>query len=363
MAMSERERIRINIERIDHRLEEAQDYQEAVQAVARHQFQEQLCMASRTVVSQEALNYQVRNVKTGLDVFGIQMADLSRGIEALGCTFAWGFDELVAQLELVREELREILKTLQRPLETQAKELRKRGFQALRNGWYEEALRDLRESVERDYRDFTAHRAIATIHVRKDQWRDARVSYEKASKYAWPYSQEVAAECELGASLACRQLSDFDAAYAHSQSAVSIQSESLIARYEHALNAAALSQRKLSASEELKREAVSHLRFVLWKDELYSVRVDTESYLEPIKDQCCFCWKHYEEICSRLPTHAGSLLRTLRTGLSNYGRLSNWAPWCRTGKRAVCDWRHSTTEAVFATYWNCVDTHQRRSRD
>src|SRR2546427_10223616 len=133
-ASSERERIRINIERIDHRLAEVQDCQEAVHAVARQQYLEQLSLSSQVVVSQEMLNCQLADVNTGLGDLGTVVTDLSQGIDALGSMFQWGFDEIICQLELVRDDLREILKTLRRPLETQAKELCRRGFQALSNG-------------------------------------------------------------------------------------------------------------------------------------------------------------------------------------------------------------------------------------
>ncbi len=289
LARSEREQIRINIDRIDRRLEESQDFQAAIHAVAQEQYREQLSLAGRTVISQEMLSDQLSRVGPDLDALTTSIGDVSRGIDALGCMFQWGFDELLCQLELVRDDLREILKTLRRPLETQAKELRRRGFEALSNGWYEEALDDLTTSIEHDYRDFTVHRALATIYVRDDRWKDARSAYEKAAKYARPYSAEIAAECELGASMACRQLSKFEEAYDHTTSALDLRANSLIAHYEHALNSVCLSADSATdsrQSEELRNKALDELRLVLWQDSQYAVRVDTEPLLEPVRSHC-----------------------------------------------------------------------------
>jgi tetratricopeptide (TPR) repeat protein len=312
LARSEREQIRINIERIDHRLGEAQDFQEAVHAVARQQQLEQLSLASQIVVSQEMVDYQLANVNTGLGGLGTVITDLSQGIDALGSMFQWGFDEIICQLELIRDDLREILKTLRRPLETQAKELCKRGFQALSNGWYDEALEDLSASAEYDYRDFTVHRALGTIHVREDRWKAARSAFEKAAKYAGPYSPHIAAECELEASVACRQLSDFEAAYEHTEAALGLHNDSLIAHYEHAVNAVCLSGSESLHSDDLKAEALARLRYLLWKDDLYAARVDTDSYFESIRSQCS---RLLEELRSELQNTADTCLKSVDVSL------------------------------------------------
>jgi len=88
--------------------------------------------------------------------------------------------------------------------------------------------------------------------------------------------------------VACRQLSDFEAAYEHTEAALELHNDSLIAHYEHAVNAVCLSQSQVDSrrTDALKREALAELRQVLWKDERYAARVDTEPYFEPVRGEC-----------------------------------------------------------------------------
>ena len=100
------------------------------------------------------------------------------------------------KLELQHATLRNILATLQAPLDTQAKELRSRAEDAYANGWYDEALTDLLESEQKNYQDFAVHQAIGNIYLYYRQPADldkAREYYLKAAKYAAPRSVPHAA--------------------------------------------------------------------------------------------------------------------------------------------------------------------------
>lgn len=301
MFPSEVERIRWSVESIDRHVADSRDHQKALLAAATEYRGEALELSSQLVASQERIQELLGRTTAEIQAVGAEVAALApvmeEGFEAvkggladLGALFQWGFDELLCQLSLQRQDLKQILTTLQAPLDTQAKELRLRGLEALRNGWHEEAVRDLLVSEQKNYRDFTVLRAVAAIYVRREHWAEARVYYEKAAKYARPYSPRDAAEAHLGASVACRQQGDIASAYRHSESAVGLSPSLLEAHYDHAVNATCASQspeqRLLPPVAQLMDEAIAALRKVLWADEEYAVRVDTEPYFDPIRGAC-----------------------------------------------------------------------------
>lgn len=296
---TEIERIRESVERIDRRAKDSGDRERAFHKALEEQHRERLSIAREVVISQDRVHECVSDFRDEVQSLGSALGELASvtesglqevadSIDSLGPLFEWGFDEIICQLGLQRKDLQQILHTLQAPLDTQAKELRNRGLEALRNGWYEEALRDLFISEEKNYRDFTVHRAIGSVLVRKEDWTAARAYYEKSAKYAEPYSARDTAEAHLGASLACRQQQDLLAAYGHTEAAIRSSPNLLQAHYEHAINAVWLSQLPPAdrSPQALVQEAVETLRKVLWTDEEYSVRLDTEPLFEPAREQC-----------------------------------------------------------------------------
>ena len=98
-----------------------------------------LASASAIIVSQEKIANDIGNLAIGLDAIG-------QGIEGLQATFDLGISEVVWQIEQNREVLRNILEILMAPLDTQAKERKKRAEQAYANGWFEEAEEEFLES-------------------------------------------------------------------------------------------------------------------------------------------------------------------------------------------------------------------------
>lgn len=113
---------------------------------------------------------------------------LEGGLETLGAVFEWGMAEVVYHLELQRKELKRIVEILEAPLETQAKELRRRAEFAHRNGWVDEALADFLEAEKKNYADFTVHQSLGNIYLGKNNLTKAEEYYKKAAKYARPHS-------------------------------------------------------------------------------------------------------------------------------------------------------------------------------
>lgn len=142
----------------------------------------QIASTNAIVSSQEALREGIEDLAYGID-------RVEQGIAGLQAAFEWGISEVVWQIEQNREALRTILEVLSAPLDTQAKELRKRAEEAYSNGWFEDALEDFLESERKNRYDFSIHISLGMIHlfhgIDKEKALDC---FEKAIKYAKPKS-------------------------------------------------------------------------------------------------------------------------------------------------------------------------------
>jgi len=192
---------------------------------------------------------------------------LSAGLEALGAAFEWGIAEVVYHLELQREELKRIVEILEAPLETQAKELRRRAEFAHGNDWIDEALADFLEAEKKNYTDFTIHQSLGNIYLRKNHLNKAQEYYEKAAKYAHPHSSYYAAYAlwHLGR-VRCLQGNN-SAAYEATKEATRLQPGLVQALYEHARHCALLMK---------EEESMSNLREAVEIDRNYSLKALTD---------------------------------------------------------------------------------------
>jgi len=112
----------------------------------------QIASTNSIISSQERIYDELGNLSYGI-------SGVEHGIYELKAAFEWGISEVVWQFEQNREVLKNILEVLMAPLDTQAKELRKRAEYAYSNAWYEDSLKDFLESeqlnfVEVEYVDF-----------------------------------------------------------------------------------------------------------------------------------------------------------------------------------------------------------------
>ncbi|MFN2453372.1 MAG: hypothetical protein ABR577_04050 [Pyrinomonadaceae bacterium] len=195
-------------------------------------------------------------VVSGLNVLS---SDISRGFGALSNSIDFGFDRLangidqlnadfnlmmgdvIWKLEVQSDTLASILRTLQAPLDTQAKELRFRAEDAYQNGWYEEALNDFLESERKNYQDFAVHRSIGNIYLyHQIDLPKALEYFQKAAKYARPRDARQAAEAEYFAGVVCSIQHNFKDALAHMSQATALNPNFYDAFYMHAGFAAML---------------------------------------------------------------------------------------------------------------------------
>jgi len=147
------------------------------------------------------LHSSIRDIGHTLE-FGLDQ--LSEGIDQLNADFHVLMGDVVWRLENQNSTLKSILKTLQAPLDTAAKELRRRAEDAYQNGWYEEALNDFLESERRNYQDFAVHRSIANIYCYHILDLEKALAYfRKSAKYARPRDIRQAAEAHYFAAIMC----------------------------------------------------------------------------------------------------------------------------------------------------------------
>jgi tetratricopeptide (TPR) repeat protein len=230
----------------------------------------QLEAADRIIVSQERIADGIDKIAFGVD----RVAD---GLESLASAFEWGFSEMVWQMELQRAVLVEILRVLQAPLDTQAKELRKRAEDAYRNGWIDEALEDFLESEKKNRYDFTVHQSLGNIFLfHKKNPEKALEYYEKAAKYATPKSPYHASLALLHIGLTYYLQGDFQKAYEATLKAIGLTPNIYEAHYQHAQYCANLGKYD---------EAIEHLREAIRGDRYYCLKAGSEKDFDVMKER------------------------------------------------------------------------------
>ena len=128
-------------------------------------------------------------VSAGIDALSYKINDVNEGLHGLKAAFEFGISEVVWQIEQNRKVLKNIIEVLLAPLDTQAKELRKRAEEAYSNGWVDEALEDFLESEKKNKYDFSVHISLGMIYLfSKKNYEKALDYFEKAIKYSKPKS-------------------------------------------------------------------------------------------------------------------------------------------------------------------------------
>ncbi len=142
----------------------------------------QIASANEIISSQE-------RIEEGIDKVAYEIGRVEEGISGLKAAFEWGISEVVWQIEQNRHVLQGILQVLMAPLDTQAKELRRRAEDAYANGWFKEALEDFLESEKKNKYDFLVHISIGMIYLFQEIDKENALEYfDKAIKYAKPKS-------------------------------------------------------------------------------------------------------------------------------------------------------------------------------
>lgn len=151
--------------------------------------QTEALVAAQIASANEIISSQER-IEEGIDRVAYGIEKVAEGMSGLKAAFEWGISEVVWQIEQNRAVLKDILGVLIAPLDTQAKELRRRAEDAYANGWFKEALEDFLESEKKNKYDFLVHISIGMIYLfQKKDKGNALEYFDKAIKYGTPKSK------------------------------------------------------------------------------------------------------------------------------------------------------------------------------
>lgn len=179
---------------------------------------EQLEQTDKVIASNEAIAELVSRTNSTLEA---GFSGLAYGMQELCYSIDDGFREASYKLDLQNETLKRIEALLEGPLDTQAKELRKRGKVAYDNDWFDEAETDLLEAERKNYQDFIALHILGNIYCfHKKNNQKALEYYEKAAKYAAPRSKADACKALLCAANVYKELGNSEDAYKSTKLAI-----------------------------------------------------------------------------------------------------------------------------------------------
>jgi len=243
---------------------------DAVNTQTRDLIASQLASTSAIIASQE-------RIAEGIDEVACGIKRVEKGIYGLQAAFEWGISEVVWQIEQNREVLRDILEVLSAPLNTQAKELRKRAEEAYANGWIDDALEDFLESEHKNRYDFTIHISLGMIYLfHKNNQEKALEYFEKAIKYAKPKSSYHTSYALLYKALIKRNSDLIEEAEYCTAEAIELAPDFAEALFQNALDNALLN--KPQKVIPLLQKAITH-------DVNYCEKIHNERSFDTIRDR------------------------------------------------------------------------------
>jgi len=230
----------------------------------------QLASTNAIIASQE-------RTSEGMDAVVCGVERVEQGIFELKSSFEWGISEVVWQIEQNRAVLRDILEVLMAPLDTQAKERRKRAEDAYANGWIEDAEEEFLESEKLNKFDFSIHISLGMIYLFKIVDKEKALSYfEKAIKYSKPKSAFHASYALLHKALIHYDMGNTQEAEKASYEAITLSPNFTEAFYQNA---------QYNAQLKKKDNSLSYLEKAIKIDKLYCLKANTDQMFDPIRKE------------------------------------------------------------------------------
>ncbi|MCJ7445324.1 MAG: CDC27 family protein [Methanotrichaceae archaeon] len=199
------------------------------------------------------------------------------GIEDLNALFDWKLSEMIWILEQQRKDFKKIIEILQKPLTTQAKELRERAEFAYENMLILEAIRDFEESINLNPYYFACYQSLGNIYFfQKRDLKKALGYYEKAVRYAIPRSNYYASIAFLHIGLSNYHLGHYQEAYGATSNAIRSYPKLSEAYFQHAQYCSKLGKYD---------EALGNLRIAIDIDRRYCLKTLSEEDFAPMSRQ------------------------------------------------------------------------------
>lgn len=234
----------------------------------------QLASASTIISSNERIAEAMANK---VDDLKYTMNDMNDGLQGIKSAFEWGIADVIWQIEQNRQVLTTILDVLSAPLNTQAKELKKRAQEAYANGWIDDAVQDFEQSERINRYDFSIHISMGMIYLfHKVDKRKALEYFDKAIKYAGPKSNYHTSFALLHKALIKHDMGLIEEAELCSSKAAELSPSFAAALYQCAQYNALLGK---------KDRALQFLRKAILHDINYCDRVCNDDAFRPLRAQ------------------------------------------------------------------------------
>lgn len=234
-------------------------------------------MIAAQMESTNAIVASQERVSERLDILAYGLDRVEQGIFGLKSAFEWGISDVIWQIEQNREVLREILEVLMAPLDTQAKERKKRAEEAFANGWINDAEEEFLESEKFNKYDFSIHMSLGIIYLFHKINKEKALSYfEKAIKYSKPKSAYYNSCALLYKALIKFDFGEIKDAEKYTAEAIALSPDFAEAHYQNAQYNAQLNEIEKS---------ISSLEKAIKKDKHYCVKTEKDSLFNPIRKQ------------------------------------------------------------------------------
>lgn len=224
------------------------------------------------IASSQAIAEQISEVN---DTLASGFTMLSAGLQELCFVTRDGFREIADRLDLQSKTLEAIKEILERPLDTLARELRRRAEVAYLNNWFDEAEMDLLEAEKKNYQDFIVHQILGNIYYYyKSDYPKAIEYYQKVAKYAAPVSKKHATNALICAGIVYYKLGQVSDSYKSTGAALELLPEDPHVLYQHARYTA-----------KMGYEFTDLLRKCVYKDPTYLITVDRDDMFSSVKEK------------------------------------------------------------------------------
>lgn len=245
---------------------DVQSQTEILKNAINNQTKAQLTVANSIIASQERISEGIQNLER----------NVVNSMEGLKASFEWGISEVVWQLEKTREELKNILDTIQSPLETEAIERKRRGEEAFANGWIDDAEIEFLESEKLNKFDFSIHISLGLIYLfhRIDK-NKAYTYFNNAIKYAEPKSKYYTSFSLLFKALICRDFDDIEKAERCTEKAIELYPSLTEAYYQSA---------QYNAQLKNVEKSIQRLKFAIESDLNYLLKVSNDPMFDNIRE-------------------------------------------------------------------------------
>jgi len=234
-------------------------------------------MIASQIASTNAIISSQERISEGIDVVACGIDRVEQGIYELKATFEWGISEVVWQIEQNRAVLKDILEVLMAPLDTQAKERRKRAEEAYANGWVEDAEEEFLESEKLNKFDFSIHISLGMLYLFHKIDKEKSLSYfVKAIKYSKPKSA-----FHTSYALLHKALIHFDMGNTVEAEEASFEAISLSPNFTEALYQNAQYNAQLLNIDK----SIANLEKAIRSDKLYCLKANKDPMFDPIRER------------------------------------------------------------------------------